>query len=239
MLPQEDNQEIQRATLEPPGSLQSGASPLWPQHLINLFVRPRRFFSSQLAFGQTLYVVIVTWCYGVANAIDRIDQELVRAEVGRPRRGWEQLAPMITESWLGFWAWVLAFGAIGGLLLWLIGGWWYRVRLKWSGAHEPDKRLARLVYVYSSFVQSGPVVAFTLVSTIVYADYAQAYASESSYAVLLLLFPFWSLISSYLGVLTLFEVSRWKARIWFVILPGLLYIVALGLAVALFAFLGE
>jgi hypothetical protein len=247
MLPQEHNPALQQPTLEPDRSMptlepdrsiQSGPSPLWPQHLINIFIRPRRFFSSQLALGQSLYVILITWCYGAASAIDRIDQELIRAELGQPQRGWERLSPMISESWLGFWVWVLIFGAIGGLLQWLIGGWWYRVRLKWSGAHEPDKRLARLVYVYSSFVESGPALALILVSTVVYADYTQAYASDSPFSALLLVFPFRSLISSYLGVRTLFQVSRWKARVWFVILPCLLYVVSLGLAVALFAFLG-
>jgi hypothetical protein len=143
-------------------------SPLWPQNLVDLFIRPARFFSSQLALGKAPYFVFVTWCYGASNAIDRVDRELMRAEFGRPRPLWDHLGPFITESWLGFWTWILFAGALGGLGLWWIGGWWYRLRLRWSGAHEPDKRLARLVLVYSSFVHAGPLIVLALFQTLAY-----------------------------------------------------------------------
>ena len=160
----------------------------------------------------------------------------MRAEFGRPRPVWEQFGPFITGSWLGFWSWVLAAGVLSGLGLWWIGGWWYRVRLSWLGAADPDERLARLVFVNSSFVFAGPVVAFTMIQTLAYPTYAEAYASEDPAAFLLLVFLLWSLISNYIGVRTLFSVSRWKARLWFVILPGSLYVVALGVLAAFFAF---
>ena len=144
MTVEEGKQEIQQPTSELPSSIQPAHSPLWPRHLIDLFFRPRRYFSGQLALGKTIYVVFVTWCYGISSNIERIDSSHLRAEMGRPRPGWEQIGPMITESWLAFWVLVLVVGAISGLILWWVGGWWYRVRLQWSGAHEPDKRLVQL-----------------------------------------------------------------------------------------------
>ena len=229
----------QRSHSEPPPPIQPQASPLWPQHLIDVFIRPRQFFSGQLALGKTPYVLFVTWCYGIANVIDRLDQKMMRSEFGGARSGWEQLGPMITESWLMYWAWVLVFGAISGVFLWLVGGWWYRVRLQWSGARAPDKQLARLVFVYAAFVHAGPTVALTLGYTMAYANYAQAYAAEEFYSLLMLVFPFWSLVTSYIGTRTMFAVSRWKARIWFVILPGALYILVFGLLAAIFILFGQ
>jgi hypothetical protein len=232
------NLSIGQPTPERPPPIEPGPSPFWPQHLRDLFFRPRRFFSGQLALGKTPYLVLVTWCYGISSAIDRIDRELLRVELGRARPSWERLGPMITESWLGFWLWVLLAGALGGIFIWWVGGWWFRVRLEWSGALEPDKRLARLVFVYSSFVATGPAVALAVGYSLVYPSYAAAFAADEPYSALFLIFPFWSLISSYLGVRTLFEASRWKARVWFVILPGILYLLLFGVVALLLSLAG-
>jgi hypothetical protein len=220
---EENKQTIPHTTPEVPSPIHPGSSPLRPWHLIDLFIRPRRFFSGQLALGNTPYFLFVTWCFGMSEAINRIDQEITRAEIGQPRPWWELIGPAVTGSWLPYWTWVLLFGAMAGAFLWYVGGWWYRVRLRWCGAQDPDRRLARLVYIYASFVYAGPVVALSVMWTILYANYAQVYSSDEIYSALVLIFPFWSLIPSYIGARTLFEVSRWKARLWFVVLPGLFY----------------
>ena len=163
----------------------------------------------------------------------------MRAELGRPRPGWERLAPYVAESWVGFWLWVLAAGALGSLFLWWVGGWWYRIRLRWSGAVGPDKRLARLLFVYASFVLAGPAVAVAVIQTAVYPDYATAYATEDWFSLAVIIFPFWSISSSYLGATTLFQLTKWKARVWFVVFPVLVYLFAFGLVAALFSLMGE
>jgi len=137
-----------------PPQIGPGPSPLWPKNLVDLFIRPRSFFSKRLALGHLPNLLLVTWCYGASNVISRIDTELIRAELGHARRGWETFSPFIVESWLGFWLWVLAMGAVGGAMIWWVGGWWYGVRVRWSGVTVLDKRLARLAFVYSSFVST-------------------------------------------------------------------------------------
>jgi hypothetical protein len=125
-------------------AIRPAQSPLWPQHLVDLFIRPRQFFAGQLALGKTPYVLFVTWCFGIATAIDRIDQEILRADMGAARAGWDSMAPVLVGSWAGYWATILAYGAVSGLMIWYLGGWWYAKRLSWSGAKDPDHRLARL-----------------------------------------------------------------------------------------------
>ncbi len=208
--------------------IEAGPSPLWPQHLVDVFLRPTRFFSSQLALGKTPYLVLVTWCYGIASAMDRIDQELLRAEFGRARPGWEVWGPIVTQSWSGYWGFVLAAGVFSGLFLWWLGGWWYRVRLRWAGDPSPDARRARLVYVYSSFVCAGPVIVLALLQTVAFENYAAAWNADEFYSSMLVIFLFWSLATSYLGARALFHVSRWRAQLWFLVLPAGLYVVALG-----------
>ena len=122
-------------------------------------------------------------------------------------------------------------------MIWWVGGWWYGVRLRWSGVASLDKRLARLAFIYSSFVFTGPAVLLALGQTVAYPHYAAAYAAEEWFSTLLLVFPFWSIATSYMGVRTLFQVVRWKAITWFIVLPAIAYVIALGVIAALFAFL--
>jgi hypothetical protein len=69
---------------------------------------------------------------------------------------------MIESSWVELWLWLLIIGAICRFVLWWLGGWWYSVRLRWSGAKELSDRSAHLLYVYSSFVVSAPTIAVAL-----------------------------------------------------------------------------
>ena len=66
-----------------------------------------------------------------------------------------------------------------------------------------------------------------------------AYASDEMYSMVTLVFPFWSLVTSYIGVRSLFDVIKWRALLWFLILPGILYFLAFGLLALLFAFAGN
>lgn len=217
------NDFIDNAQIEPEGS------PFLPQNLVNLFIAPRKFFTSQIALGQTPYLLLVTWIYGIASAVDRIDKELMRLEYNRIRPGIGELMVSISESWIYFWIWALLIGAISGFFIWLIGGWWFGIRIKWSEEKNLDSQTARLIYIYSSFVHSGPSVLVLVISTFFYTNYLEAFSAESWYSVIFLILPFWSLVCSYKGVRSVFNVHLWKARLWFLILPGIIYLFAFGL----------
>ncbi|MFC1895484.1 hypothetical protein ACFL0Q_02325 [Thermodesulfobacteriota bacterium] len=222
-----------------PRPIEAGPSPLLPQHLIDLFIRPHRFFSGQLALGNIPHAVLIAWCYGASTGINKIEQNLLRAEIGRPRPGWDQLAPYLVDWWPGFWAYLLVFGALSGLMLWWLGGWWFSVRLRWSGAINPERRMARLVMVYSAFVHAGPTVAAALVYTAFFDNYAEAFSYDEPFSLILLIFPFWSVAASFTGVRSVFGVSGWRPRLWFLVLPILVYIVSLGVVVSLITLLGD
>lgn len=221
-----------------PNPLVDNHSPIWQELFFEIFFKPRKFFSDLSILMQRRYVVAVTLVCGCAQAIDRIDQELVKVMLREdaPRSEFIQL---ITDNWLYYWGAVLGYGAIGALFLWWIGGWWYRVRLQWSGAVEPDPRLARVVYIYASFVLAAPTVIASLIYMGFYDSYTQAFNSEEIYSLVLVIFPFWSLITSYIGIRVHFEVSRWRARTWFIILPALLYLLVFGGFAWLFLMLGS
>lgn len=76
------------------------------------------------------------------------------------------------------------------------------------------------------------MLGLVLVSTIAYPNYAEAYSSGELYSLLIAVFPLWSIVSSYVGVRALFQVSEWKARVWFLVLPAGLYLAAIAALVA-------
>src|ERR1043166_936641 len=107
-------QDVQPASEEEP-------SPLCPQHFVDLFIRPSKFFSGQIVLGETAYVIFVTWCYGVASVFSLIDRDLARESRGIAPI-WELIRLRVADSWLDFWVWAISLGAIAGLFLWLVGG---------------------------------------------------------------------------------------------------------------------
>ncbi len=213
------------APLQPvPEPIVPEGTPLLPQHLVDIFFRPGHFFSSQLALGKTPYVIFVTWMLGLASAIDRVDQEMMKVDLGTARA--HNIADLVGASWLSYWGFVLAIGACSGVFLWYLGGWWYKVRVGWSGETDPDPKTARLVYVYASFVAAMPAVLLMVAWTLMFQDYATAWADESLWPVAILIFPFWSCYASYRGVTSVFDVSTGKAFVWFALLPGVIYSLA-------------
>jgi hypothetical protein len=215
------------------------ASPLSPASLYALLFKPTKFFADPRALRKAPEVAIVAWTSGIAYAFGRIDKNIMQSELGRSPGGWSEFGPWLTESWLHYWGFALALGAVNALFLWFIGGWWYRKRLEWSGANAPQPDLVRPVYMYQDFVSSAPAVLATAIQTLLYASYAEAWAAEEYWSALLLVFPIWSCFTSYKAATTAWEVSKGKARFWFLVLPLLVYIFVFGLVGVLYAMLGD
>jgi hypothetical protein len=53
---------------------------------------------------------------------------------------------------------VLVLGIIAGLMYYAIGGWWYRLRLRWCGADDTQASLARRVLMFSGQVIAVPTI---------------------------------------------------------------------------------
>lgn len=204
--------------------------------LARLFFRPARFFAD-VDLDHRWWYVPALLAAGITSASGRIDQNLIREDLGQPRPGWDTFGPYVVDSWPTFWAFLLVAGALYAAFYWYIGGWWYKVRLRWSGAEAPDARAARLVMVTAGIVTALPAFVFLLGQTAIYPSYRAAWRSEELLSVGLVLFPFWSAYASYRGVRTRFDVARWKSRLWFLILPAVVFAFAFGVVAILYAFL--
>lgn len=200
---------------------------LWP---VYLFVRPKLFFTNCVAGSPALLIAILAWIYGMAGATDRMETRQALAEMsGRPFA--------LPDAWTPQWAIIVVGGVVGGAAYAFIGGWWYRVRLRWSGATDPDSIMARRVYIFASLIYAIPVLIRKLIETAAFSTPGQALNSDLNVMDLAVLAcVFWSCWNSYVGVRTVFDTSRGRAMLWFLILPAMLYTVAIGVVMALVVF---
>jgi hypothetical protein len=191
-------------------------SSLW---LIHLFFRPRAFFSSFEQMDNRFTVCYATYVVGVAEAVSRISEELMKADLG----GRSRLPEDVLGSWVVYWQWCLGVGLLSAVALYLWGGWWYGKRLVACGVTELDKPLARRVYIYSSLVWALPVIVLTIGDSLRYSTPLIAEQNDSWLWLASIGTLCWSVFVSYRGARTLFDVVRWKVRVWFLVLPLMVY----------------
>jgi hypothetical protein len=201
-------------------------SPFLPERLLALFVRPREFFVDPWNLARAVNVAIVGWIVGMSNAADRIDAQILK------QRGATDAWP-----WRTYWSVLAGGGVVGGLGAWYVAGWWYCKRVQLSGADSPDPRIARAIYLWSTFVYAAPAVLIAVYQSARYESYSAAYAAEDPITLLVLVFVGWSTFVSYAGVLCTFPVDRKKARLWFLVLPLSAYAVIFGGAATLLSVL--
>ncbi len=216
-----------------PGFTQDGgpepetAEPVAWLWLYYLFFRPRIFFPHFVADASPLLTALCAWLYGMTGVIDRIELQGLRDS--GPYES-------IIASWAWCWLFIAALGIVAGLMYFAIGGWWYRVRLRWSGAADPDPGLARRVYLFASQVVAIPILLATLVETSAYPTPRAASEAEGSFWYLLLaVFPFWSAWVSYVGARAVMDLRRGLALLWLFILPCAFYMLFFAGAAAAFA----
>lgn len=207
----------------------------WLGQAFTLIFQPSRFFVNESIYLARYALFMATFLYTAARVINRIDKQLGQAEFGgRDSQALAFDSMGVLDSWGTYWGFILIVALISTPLTWLIGGWWYGLRVRWSGARNQDGTIIRGVYVYSALVESVPVVLVTIVNTLLHANYRTYYASDASWELLVLLFPFWALFLSYYGVRAVFPVTLWKARLWFLLVPLVLYCIGfIGLITAM------
>lgn len=193
------------------------------EDLLDLYVRPSRFFASRQPFRAETALLAVAWIVGINSAMGRLEQRMIRADVGG-----RAVSEFIVSSWIGFWVTIILSGLLAAVFLWHLGTWWYRVRLRWSGVVEPDRHRARVVYLYSGLVWAAPALLTQVVDSFRFRDYQESWNNESMIPLLLLVFPFWSFVVSYRGVRTVFDAHRGPALWWFVIAPAIIFLFVVG-----------
>lgn len=204
--------------IDPPGSaLASGGgasaagralSPPAAPAVVELLLRPGRFFRDRPKGLGTAAALIAMAVLGIAGAIDRLDVEQLR---GRGR----------DVSWANYWAKVLAGLVLGGPVRYFVGGWWYRMRLALSGARGVPPARARAMFALSELVRGVPLLLVTIAGTIRAANPLAAMSLAAWPTVWGLFLVGWSIFVSYEGATTAFSIDGRRPLVWFVILPAL------------------
>ncbi len=187
-------------------------SPNYGLWLVYLYLRPRKFFAQFIHDHLPPLTALCAWMMGFASAYERVEARMLTGKL-----------PPQFNSW-GFALGVAAAaGVLGAVMYFYIGGWWYRLRLRWSGAKDPDARLARRVYLYASTVCTLPAVVAVGVNVATYpTPIASASGGGTTWDFVVLLALLWSVVTSYIGVRVVFGVKGLLPALWFLILPILL-----------------
>ncbi|MEZ4412351.1 MAG: hypothetical protein R2910_05145 [Gemmatimonadales bacterium] len=212
------------------------SSPLEPAWLLRLFGRPRQFFALDHALNQKPELFLVVWLAGMSNVLGRIDMQLAKAGSGTPTSS--DIFVRLAQSWSSVWIAVVLGGVLSGGLAWLIGGWWYGLRLHLCGARPGHEHEGRRTWAYVSLATSLPAIVVLLIQTVRYDSYAEAYNTSSALDLLLLALLYWSVVVSYRAATTRFKLDTSKARFWFLVLPLAFYTVVIVMLGLLSAALG-
>jgi hypothetical protein len=178
-----------------------------------LFFRPRRFFPHFIVHHHAAVTVLLVWLWGSVSYLSRIDRQYERGLVPETE----------TDSWAYFIGMVIGGGAVSGAIYYGLIGWWYRLRLRWSGATRPDPLAARRVLVYSKTVSVLPLACMYCFVVSKHATPLDLVETGSwAIAAAAPVFMGWSVVVSYIGVRQTFDLRALPATIWFLLLPGLI-----------------
>lgn len=193
-----------------------------------LYFKPREFFKDLELLNSPLLINLSLWLMGMVYVVDKIDQKLMKSDYGVLSKSNQALIDLISNGWSMFFLFVAGVGAISAVFYWYIGGWFYNLRLTWSGAGEFDRKMGRIVYVFSSLVVVIPQALVVLLGALLFQNYVESYNSDEYWSATLIVFPFWSVFVSYTALSMNFNVVKWKALTLFVVLPVMIYLIAYG-----------
>jgi hypothetical protein len=201
--------------------------------LVELLVRPCRFFPKLLAARGDRLPLLVIWIAGAGGVADKLDGRMLMDSLRRDSGVGR--ANLALDHWGATWGSVIGGGLLAGLLAWLVMGWWFRMRLAFCGAHPP-KRAARNVFIHARSIAGAASLILLALATPFHASYRDAWSTQAV-ALGWSLLPLWSVWIGHRGVVSCFDVRPVAARVWFLILPLVLYggILVLGIAIGVIA----
>ncbi len=182
---------------------------------VDWLLRPERFFPEGALRVATPVIVALVLLVGAASVIDRMDSASLRNLI-QPDR----FNPV--EDWQTYWLAVVGGAILAGPLLYYVGGAWYWLRLRWSGAKAPDMLLSRRINLLTSAIPAVAILVDSLHLLARFDDPSSASVSGGT-AASVFIAPFYSVFVSYRAARSSFDVRRGRALFWFAILPTTLF----------------
>lgn len=195
------------------------------QFWMELFFKPTLFYKKRLrnAHKEPAYFNFVLIVFGIGYGINRMDSQLIKIDM----RG-DLLKFGFLNNWFVYWLIVIFGGLIGGYFTYLIGGWFYDVRIRWSkGTRDLNK--SRYMYLYSGVVFYIVVMIETIIAMFFYRHpYSTSEVNtvfDISSSIILLFFIFYSIYISFKGVRSITNAEKNRSILWFIVLPIIYYVI--------------
>ena len=211
--------------------LKTTESMLSVKRLVQLFIRPKQFFSDFNGLNKES-IYLFTYIAAMAVFMDRMDNQLIKAQA--LTGGSLEQYDWLIHTWIKYWGFTAIASIFIAFFVWFVYGWWYEIRLKWSGVENASSELIRQVNVMQLCILAIPVVLITLIQTCIYKNYEMAFLAPEVYSgIIFIFFSIYSCWVSYVAVKTVFNANKY-ALIWFLILPLIIYVGAIFLIVSQF-----
>ena len=189
---------------------------------VDLLIRPKFFFKEHFVKRIKVHENFALVFFGLGLGLDRMDRQYIKMDLGGRTEALDTL-----NSWPLYWLIAIVGGAIGGYIAFMVGGWFYNVRVKWSRG-TGDLTKSRNLYLFSNFWLFTTIVVFSLIN---FFTYDLPYDPFTSYPVLdilsgllILTAIFYSVYISYTGVRSVTDANKALAILWFIIIPVVYYL---------------
>ena len=182
---------------------------------------------------DTYWTLFFAWVVGIVSTVERIDTRISQSELAGRSVPFISLE-WINSSWFNYWILVCIGGVISGVFFWFLAGWWYQLRLRFSGAMNVSATTARALSTWQFAAATIPALAAILFDTFVETSYLSARENATSLSYVLLIPVFWSIWTSYSLATATHHLKKWPGLGWFVLLPAVFYLVVFGFFAALF-----
>ena len=169
-------------------------SPLSPKNIYNLLFHPSRLFAPNVFIRSKFWTLFVTFPFFIYYILFV---------------GFENFTKSFSTVTFKLITCVIVT-LLFGVFLWYIIGWFYNLRIKWSGAINHDKTEGRITMIYISFIEMCTDV------------YIPMYINFSPLIILTILYiltsSYFSIIN-YSAIKSKFGVQGIKPIFWFLIAP--------------------
>ena len=197
--------------------------PLSVNGLLCLMGRPKDFFSGAFDLKHIPSLLIIAYICGLerANAafsLTNISPEQISA-------AYNGVAPQWSQVWVD----LLPMAGFMGLLKWLVGGFWYNLRATWCGYKDGDTLLVRSTFIFTEAIVAIPLVLHLIMQTLIYSDpmAASLDTAPGALQVVSIALGTLSIIISYYAIQTRLGLSGNQTRLWFLVLPLSLQLLAI------------
>ena len=200
---------------------------------IDFFFNPVAYIRKNwfILFDKRLEIVILI-ISGTAIAIDdimgKVDSYAITGSIIT------EIADKALFSWWRYWLNILINSSLNGIGIYFIKGWWFNIRLKFSGDNEADIKKCRSIAIYLNMIMSTPILILIIISSLflpnIYATYSNKYF-QLFYTILVggMMIPL--IYFEYRVAIENFNVDKKRLIIWFTYIPVILLVLTIGLLI--------